>query len=295
MEIKCGQCIGCRLERSRQWATRCYHESTLYDDNCFITLTFSDEGLEKREKEYIRKNKILLSKGKEVKDVPSKLSIHTPDIQLFMKRLRKHYGKDIRFFACGEYGDENRRPHYHACLFNFDFPDKKFLRRTDHGDKLWTSEKLEKLWPYGHSTIGSMTFETAAYVARYCVKKVNGPPQRKHYQVFNRETWEVVDLTPEFVTMSRGGKDGKGGIGFPWFEKYNKEVYDNDCVVVRGKEIPAPRYYDEKLKQMDEFHYDQIKDERLKNRVPHIDNTPERLEIREKVKQRRANELKRKV
>jgi len=290
-DISCGQCIGCRLERSRQWATRCLHEASLYENNCFITLTFSDEGLALREKQYIEKNLKRLKKDKPPLDVPSELSIHTPDLQLFMKRLRKKYGKKIRFFACGEYGDENRRPHYHACLFNFNFPDRKQIRETPQGHKLYISDSLSKLWPYGHSTIGQVTFDSAAYVARYIMKKVNGSRQEKHYQIFNRETWELTNIKPEFTTMSR-----RPGIGFEWFEKYNKEVYDNDYVVVNGKQVPAPKYYDKQLEWLDEAHYDQIKDQRLNNRDLHsIDNTPERLEIREKVKQHRLKQLTREV
>lgn len=311
-DIACGQCIGCRLERSRQWATRCLHEASLYEDNCFLTLTFSNEGLALREKQYIKKNKVLTDKGKEPKDVPSELSIHTPDLQLFMKRLRKAYGQNIRFFACGEYGEkcyyceQNKkncmkscrlwkptigRPHYHLCLFNFNFQDKQQISQTDQGHKVYISDALSKLWPYGQHTIGQVTFDSAAYVARYIVKKVNGPPQEKHYQIFNKETWELTNIKPEFTTMSR-----RPGLGFKWFEKYNQEVYENDYIVINGKKIPAPKYYDNQLEQMDQFHYDEIRDKRLNNTDrQNIDNTPERLAIREKVKKKRIKQLTREV
>ncbi len=290
-DISCGQCIGCRLDRSRQWATRCLHEASLYDDNCFITLTFSDEGLALREKQYIHKNKIRAGANKEPLDVPSELSIHTPDLQLFFKRLRKQYGQKIRFFACGEYGEQTRRPHYHACIFNFNFPDRKQIKETAQGHKLYISDSLSTLWPYGHSTIGQVTFDSAAYVARYIMKKVNGSRQEKHYQIFNKDTWELTNIKPEFTTMSR-----KPGIGFPWFEKYNKDMYEKDYVIINGKKVPCPKFYDNKLEQMDPYHYDHIKETRLNNIDKHnIDNTPERLEIREKVKKLRIKQLTREV
>ena len=94
--VPCGQCIGCRLERSRQWAIRCYHEASMYERNSFVTLTYDDESL------------------------PLGGTLVFRDFQLFMKRLRKQYGAGIRFYACGEYGEKFGRPHYHVCLFNFE-------------------------------------------------------------------------------------------------------------------------------------------------------------------------------
>ena len=104
INLPCGQCIGCRLERSRQWAVRCMHEASLHDENSFLTLTYSDENL------------------------PPGGSLHLPDFQNFMKRLRKSIApKRVRFYHCGEYGDILSRPHYHALLFGYDFDDRKFL------------------------------------------------------------------------------------------------------------------------------------------------------------------------
>ena len=101
IQLPCGQCIGCRLERSRQWAIRCMHEKSLYSLSSFLTLTYDDDHL------------------------PPNGTLVKRDFQLFMKRLRWEMGDGIRFFACGEYGDGNLRPHYHALLFNVDFPDKR--------------------------------------------------------------------------------------------------------------------------------------------------------------------------
>ena len=45
MTIPCGQCIGCRLEKARQWAIRCVHESKMWEHNSFVTLTYNDFNL----------------------------------------------------------------------------------------------------------------------------------------------------------------------------------------------------------------------------------------------------------
>lgn len=144
--VACGRCSGCRLERSRQWAIRCMHESSLHEFNSFITLTYAP------------------------KHLPPGGTLVLKHWQQFMYRLRKKYGKGIRFFHCGEYGEKLGRPHYHAILFGLDFADKtKWKMRR--GYQTWRSKSLEKLWPFGHSEIGSVTFESAAYVARYILKK----------------------------------------------------------------------------------------------------------------------------
>lgn len=213
MKIPCGQCIGCRLEKSRQWAIRCMNEASLYDENCFITLTYSDENL------------------------PKNSSLLKRDFQLFMKRLRKEFSpKKIRFYSCGEYGEQFSRPHYHACLFGLDFADKIKYK----GD-MYRSPTLEKLWPYGYSMIGSVTFDSAAYVARYVTKKLTGKMAEKYYTVDKRTGEVLAEKTPEFSLMSR-----RPGIGAPWLEKWQKEVYSTDSVISRGREMKPPKFYDKK-------------------------------------------------
>lgn len=218
VDIPCGRCSGCLLDRSRVWAIRCLHESTLYADNCFITLTYSDEHL------------------------PSDRSLSKRHYQLFMKRLRKQYGSKIRFFACGEYGAKWRRPHYHACLFNHDFSDKVLWSVRDDVP-LYTSDSLSLLWSYGHATVGAVTFESAAYVARYVMKKVFGPDAKEHYTVMDPTTGELFELEPEFILMSRGGRKGRG-IGYDWYQKFRSDVFPSDNVLLRGLKMKPPRYYD---------------------------------------------------
>jgi len=218
LELPCGQCIGCRLERSRQWAMRCLHESSLYESNSFITLTYDDSNL------------------------PAGGSLNYPDFQRFMKRLRKNSKSTIRFYMGGEYGESTARPHFHACLFGYDFPDKVFFRKSASGEKLYTSKFLESLWPFGLSSIGDVTFASAAYIARYCVQKVTGDAADVHYSCpeFVDEDGVIrSSVVPEFNHMSL-----KPGIGARWLSKYKTDVFPRDYVVVNGVKTKPPKYYD---------------------------------------------------
>lgn len=278
LQVPCGQCVGCRLEKSRKWAMRCMHEASRYEDNSFITLTYSPENL------------------------PSDGNLSLDDWQRFAKRLR-HYGR-FRFFMAGEYGEEFGRPHYHACLFGLDFPDRVLYSERD-GARLWTSRILADYWPYGFSTVGDVTFESAAYVARYVMKKVTGDRAESHYMRLNEETGELAPVVPEFVTMSR-----RPGIGRDWFEKYSSDVFPSDEVVVRGKLCKPPRYYDGLYEIRDPEGYDRIKHERAirakeaasensgdyfekDERTGYIKNRRGRLAVREICAERRVELLKR--
>lgn len=237
----------------------------MHEQNCFITLTFNTEELLKRE---------------------NPLSIDKRDFQLFMKRLRKKYGKGARYFYCGEYGEKNSRPHYHACLFNFDFPDKRLFKMSN-GIPLYVSEELQKLWPFGFATIGEVTFESAAYVARYVMKKVTGDAAEEAYLRYDGETGECTTVEPEFCYMSR-----RPGIGKTWFEKFKQDVYPNDYVVLRGKKCRPPKYYDKLLEQDDSYALDDIKMARVEKAYNWVDEqTPERLASKEKCKIAQLNNL----
>ena len=254
VEVSCGQCIGCRLERSRQWAVRCMHEASLHPKNCFITLTYDEE------------------------QIPSDFSLKVVHFQKFMKRLRFKYGKGIRFFHCGEYGELYGRPHYHAVLFNHDFEDK-VLFSLKRGVSLYTSEELAKLWPYGFSTVGDVTFESAAYVARYVTKKITGAAAAEHYG----------DRKPEYVTMSR-----RPGIAKDWFDKFKSDVFPVDQVVIRkNMKVKPPRYYDGLYELTNPDDFRRIKAVRKKRAAENPDNTEERLEVRHKIRKKRAQRLKR--
>lgn len=264
--VACGQCVGCRLERSRQWAIRCMHEAQMHDHNSFITLTYNEENL------------------------PYPPSLNVKHYQDFMKRFRKKFSDTtIRFYHCGEYGDENQRPHYHAIIFGFDFPDKEIFKQSHNGDNYYVSETLNNLWGKGYCIIGDVSFESAAYVARYIMKKVNGETAEEHYKCVDPDTGELFDIKPEYTTMSR-----RPGIGKTWYEKYKSDVFPSDFIVVRGRKMRPPKYYDDLLGEEDGGEYDYIKYQReLKANVHQLEQTDERLAVKEKVKIAQISKLKR--
>lgn len=274
MLVACGQCIGCRDKRARDWAIRCLHEASLYPKNCFITLTYNKEHL------------------------PEDYSLHYPEFQKFMKRLRKaHNGVSpgssgdypIRFYMCGEYGSDFGRPHFHALLFNFDFDDKTFWKKTPSGEIIYRSKSLEKLWDGGFSSVGSVTFKSAAYVARYIDAKITGDMAADHYQFVNPETGEIFNRTPEFNKMSL-----KPGIGADWLKKYKSDVFPHDYIVSKGAKLPVPKYYSKIYKCENPYEWDEIEYQRYLNARKSIDdNTPERLLVKKQVHLARKKLLKR--
>ena len=266
LSLPCGQCIGCRLERSRQWAMRCMHEAQLHEKNCFITLTYDNTHL------------------------PSDGSLHYKDFQLFIKRLRKKFGNiRIRYYMAGEYGENFGRPHFHACIFGYDFHDKKLWQRSPSGSMLYRSSDLELLWPFGYSSIGDVNFESAAYVARYIMKKVTGHNAKSHYTETNPETGEITTRKPEFNKMSL-----KPGIGYDWYKKYKTDVYPHDYVIIKGKKVKPPKFYDKKYKSDYPFEYDEILYKReINGKLNSEDNTLERLIVKETVQNAKLQKLKR--
>lgn len=249
LSLPCGQCVGCRLERSRQWAIRCMHERALYDRNVFLTLTYDDDNL------------------------PAGGTLVKRDLQLFMKRLRKAYGKGVRFYACGEYGERTLRPHYHLLLFNCDFEDKVFYKRAKRGERLYTSEIVRRLWPKGFNVLGDVSFDSAAYVARYILLKRTGDRSAEHY----------AGRLPEFTLMSR-----RPGIGARWFEKFHVEAYAWDSVVMNGRKIRPPRFYDTRFEVVDSARLAELKVKRRRKALVHrSDNTPRRRRVRELVQLKR--------
>lgn len=192
----------------------------MHDENCFITLTYNDD------------------------HIPYGHTLRPQDFTKFMKRMRKNIGP-MRYFHCGEYGDDTLRPHYHACLFGYR-PSDPELFSTDGEVKLYTSKELSKIWPMGHATFGELTFETAAYTARYCTKKINGPPAKDHYTFMHTETGEIITRQPEYATMSR-----RPGIGSTWLKKYGRDTYEKDEVIMRERAMKPPRFYDKWVEHTD--------------------------------------------
>lgn len=266
LTLPCGQCIGCRLERSRQWAMRCMHEAKLYEDNCFITLTYAPAA------------------------TPAHNSLVVEDFQLFMKRLRKKFsGTTIRYYCAGEYGDKFDRPHYHACLFNLQFYDKSPLRRSPSGEMLFRSPTLEALWPQGYSSIGECNYKSAAYCARYIVGKSTGPEAIRYQEGYcDPSTGEVFGpRVPPFNIMSR-----RPGIGRDFALKFASDIFPSDYMILDGRKVQPPRYYDKVL--LEEAPLLRVKSRRkAAARLHKEDQTPDRLKVREIVRKAQLTYLKR--
>lgn len=275
LELPCGKCIGCRLEYSRQWALRIMHEASMHDQNTFITLTYDPEQL------------------------PEDQSLDKREWQLFLKKLRfELQPKKIRFFMCGEYGQDQEllklginsigRPHYHAVIFGHDFLDKEAVHTNHQNDVVYTSPLLEKIWGKGFVTVGDVTFESAAYVARYVVKKVTGEQAIEHYQYLDHETGETFLRQPEFCLQSR-----RPGIAKNWYDKYKKDL-NKGFITERGIKMQPPKYYDNLMEKDDPFHLDDLKQSRAILMLNNAhDNSDERLSVKEKIKTKKLKTLKR--
>lgn len=203
--LPCGRCLACKMRKAREWSVRAVLEAAVHDVNCFVTLTYDDSHL------------------------PDNHSLCLRHVQLFLKRLRKSIApRKVRFLCAGEYGSLNGRPHYHLLLFGY-CPDDLCDMSGFGVSKLYFSPSFAKLWPYGFHSIGDLTAKSAAYVARYTVKKA--PLVGKV-----REDGRA----PEFLTCSR-----RPGIGKPWFDKFKDDVYSYDKVILPdGSVVRPPKRFD---------------------------------------------------
>lgn len=257
IKIPCGKCIGCKLDKSRTWAIRMSHEAASHQQNAFITLTYSDEHL------------------------PEDLSLNLDDIQKFFKRYRKSIEPNkIRIFYCGEYGELNARPHYHAIIFGHDFDDQVYFK-SNNDNKIYISEKLDNLWGKGFSSIGKFDYASAGYVARYSLKKLTGNIASAHYN----------GRRPEFANMSSRPK----AIGQEWIEKYYREIYPDDFIIFNGQKIQPPAYYDKCLETLDPELYRKVKANRARHQYKQLKSTRHqpRIQDQQTVKQAQAGNLKR--
>lgn len=222
--IPCGQCIGCRIDYSKQWATRMLLENEYSSQSYFVTLTYDDE--------HVPVHEYLCEETGEIK---KSLSLCKRDLQLFHKRLRRHYGNGVRFYSCGEYGSVTFRPHMHSIYFNLLISDLQFFKRSSDGKfNYYVSPTMSRIWGKGHVLITDVCFETCAYVARYVTKKQKG---------INKTDYELFNIEPVFSLMSR-----KPGIGRQWFDEHWQDVYNTYIITVSsskgGLKLKPPRYYD---------------------------------------------------
>ena len=269
IDIPCGRCIGCRLDKARDWALRCYHEASLYDNglnNSFITLTYDDENL------------------------PPHDSLKKIHFQKFIRALRKKTKQKIRYYMCGEYGDLNGRPHYHAILFGYKFPNCKLVNIRNE-NRVYTSPFLSQMWKYGTHEIGSVTYQSAGYVARYILKKQNGEYAEREYAIPDPETGELTGQQKQhpYTQMSL-----KPGIGKKWYDKNKSDLFPHDYAVApNGRKCPVPTYYRRLLEREDPELANELRTNRIEKCSDNPDNTPDRLEVREFCKQKQAERLKR--
>lgn len=215
--VPCGQCGECRLSRARSWATRCVHESTMWKTSCFITLTY--------------------------KDLPKDKSLNPDDTRNFIRRFRESFRKPFKYFLVGEYGDHGDRPHYHALIFGHDFGlsdyrnhhrlghDSNNSRTTDlsvlHDTDALNCPELTKIWGLGFTSVGDLTFDSAAYCAQYAMKKINGSKAAEHYQ----------GRHPEFMRTSQNA------IGKQYALTFANEIISHNSVLANKQTQPVPTYY----------------------------------------------------
>lgn len=257
IEVPCGGCIGCRLDKSRTWAARCMHEAHMHTSNLFLTLTYDDHHL---------------PTGSE-----GRTTLVKRDLQLFWKRLRKA-GYDVRYYSVGEYGDNTGRPHYHAVAFGLALPDLVLYTRSN-GFNLYTSQILDSVWKNGRCWIGDVTFESCAYVARYVMKKLTG----NHAKLYEHE-----GILPEFALMSR-----RPGIGSDFYDRYRSDLLPHDNTIIRGNvKISTPRYYLNKYSLSHPTQTLQIKSRRQTKLLSFADeNTPQRRTSKQEAKLHKLQKL----
>lgn len=230
------------------------HEASLYEENCFITLTYGRDQL------------------------PKHGALCHRDFQLFMKRLRFHkLGGYVRFYMCGEYGPKNGRPHYHANLFNINFHDRQPAGKSGSGNIYYESPTLDALWGLGKTSVQDLTPRTAAYCTAYMLGQAEGANNKR--QVLDQETGELIDLPPEYAKMSL-----KPGIGAGWYEKFSRDIYLHDRATMEGAKLSPPKYYD-KLERRTNLPRAAANETNRLERAAKAgpDNTPERRLDRETV------------
>lgn len=273
--LPCGGCQGCRMDAAQSWAIRGWHEARTNafpvgeaGGSAFLTLTIEPAKL-------LPHNSVMLR-----------------SLQLFMKRLRFAVKKPVRYLECGEYGELRGRAHYHVLVFGFDFPDRTVSHTSKDGHTLYNSKLLSELWPFGRALIGSVSFQSARYVAAYVMKKWSGKEADAHYTRVSPVDGEFYRVEPEFASMSL-----KPGLGERWFSEFESDVFPSDEVIIDGQKRKPPRYY-EKLfvAKHGEAAFQPIKRARKRRAIEcGLDRTPERLATREESQSIRTTRLARSV
>lgn len=264
--IACQNCWACQLKKSAEWATRIMWECKEHEQNYFITLTYDEEHLPIYEKMiYTDKDG---TKTTYENDGTWTGTLEPEDITKFIKTLRKHYEREgitgIKYFYCGEYGNEGKngsmgyRPHYHMILMGAPLDINKFYswKHDNKQHKIhWKSKELEKWWNKGFVDVAEVEWNCAAYVARYCMKKIDNNN--------NPEEYAKVGKKPEFIRMSRND-----GIGMKYYKKHKEDIYKLDGIAVKTIKnqttwLKPPKAFDRKLQTEQPELYEQIKQSRI--------------------------------
>lgn len=242
----CRKCLPCRLQQAREKSIRCWHESKLHEHNIFLTLTYSDQHLASPRLIYSDWQTFIKALRhhiyeKELEKIFPEIATHmerrqaakalSPDARkILLKRIA------IRTIQTGEYGEHNKRPHWHAIIFNYAPGDSKYHRTTERGDTLYSSSTLDQLWgnndPENCPTLfGAVTIESAGYVARYAAKKLVHGRDQDH------------DYHPLHKTSS------KRAIGRGWIEKNWRHVFATGFINLPTGIAAIPRYYTDWLRE----------------------------------------------
>jgi len=177
----------------------------MHPHNIFLTLTYNDEHL-----------------------TSSKLVYE--DFQKFMKKLRKLQDAPMGVFVTGEYGEKNKRPHWHAIIFNYAPKDGVLDQQSPQGDT-YTSETINKIWGKGRANYGAVTFQSAGYCARYAAKKLVHGKDGHDYEPISK-------------------KSSKHAIGKRWLETFHADVFNQGHIVLPdGQTCSIPRYYEKWFKE----------------------------------------------
>lgn len=202
--VPCGKCMACRIARTREWTVRMINESASHEKSIYVTLTYDDEHL------------------------PPDGSLSIREAQLFLKRLRKNlFSTRIKYFLCGEYGEEFGRCHYHAIIFGIGEESELILR---------------KAWPFGFISLGYVEHDSIQYVAGYVQKKYSGELAKETYG----------DKTPPFHLQSKG-------LGKEWALKNKERISQQLTVTDGGIKMGLPRYY----KKILEIDADKLKEKAI--------------------------------
>lgn len=262
-EFPCRQCLECKFQYVKDWTNRNLFENMFHEDSCFVTLTYDEENLP--------------DGGTLIKDHPSK----------FMKALRqKIYPKKVRFFSASEYGGKFGRPHIHILIYGW-LPEDRDPVRNDEGLISYESDQLTEIWGRGRTELSEVNQKTASYCAQYINKKVYGDLAPDHYTTTHPLTGDLIELEPEFCTMSL-----RPGIGLKYYKTWLEDMYPSDYLVYKGTRIAVPKFFDRHLERDNPEMFQEIKIKRkLEAKKPNRlkEQTPQRREIRNKIQEIKLN------